>query len=117
MPRSAPSRALPSRFPGEAALLDERAALVTTVRELSPEQFENAPTLCAGWAPRDVLAHLIGIDESPLVYLRFAGRVNAANARIVAAARSQSREQLLERAEHWAVTPALHARLAAYALL
>jgi hypothetical protein len=64
-----------------------------------------------------VLAHLIGIDDEPGTYLRAAGRFNLANERIVAAARSRSRDDLLERAERWAAEPAPHARLAALALL
>lgn len=104
-------------LPGERDLRSERAAFVTTVRELPPEQFESGPTLCEGWAPRDVLAHLIGIDDSVPAYLKAAGRVNVANARIVAAARSRSREELLERADRWAAKPAPHVRAAALALL
>ena len=104
-------------LPGERALLAERAAFLTTVSELSDREFESGPTLCAGWAPRDVLAHLIGIDDSAATYLKAAGRVNAANARIVAAARSRTRDELLTRAQAWAAKPAPHVRLAAFALL
>ena len=104
-------------LPGERDLRSERAAFLTTVRELPPEQFESGPTLCAGWAPRDVLAHLVGIDDSVPTYLKVGGRVNTANARIIAAARSQSREELLDRAERWVAKPAPHVRVAALALL
>jgi uncharacterized protein (TIGR03083 family) len=104
-------------LPGERALLAERAAFLTTVSELSDAEFDSAPTLCAGWAPRDVLAHLVGIDDSPGTYLKAAGRVGVANARIVEAARSRSRAELLDRAKTWAAKPAPHVRLAAYALL
>lgn len=104
-------------LPGERALREERAAFLATVSELSPTEFDSAPTLCVGWAPRDVLAHLIGIDSAPGTYAKAAGRVNAANARIVAAGRKQSREELLERGERWAAKPAPHARAAAFLLL
>lgn len=104
-------------LPGERDLRSERAAFLTTVRELPAEEFESGTTLCAGWAPRDVLAHLMGIDTSVGTYLRAGGRVNAANARIVAAARTRSRAQLLEQAEAWAARPAPHVRAAALALL
>lgn len=43
-------------FPGEDALRAERSAFVGTVSALAPDLFETGPTLCAGWAPRDVLA-------------------------------------------------------------
>ncbi|HSP39202.1 MAG TPA: maleylpyruvate isomerase family mycothiol-dependent enzyme [Frankiaceae bacterium] len=104
-------------LPGEQSLRAERAAFVSTVSELSPADFDAAPTLCEGWAPRDVLAHLIGIDDEAATYLRAAGRVNTANGRIVAAARHRSREELLERAQRWAAKPAMHVRLAALPLL
>lgn len=104
-------------LPGERALVAERAAFLGTVSELSPDQFDSAPTLCEGWAPRDVLAHLLGIDDAPGTYLRAAGRVNVANARIVEAGRRRSRTELLERAERWAVAPAAHVRGAAFFLL
>src|SRR3954468_10833225 len=100
-------------LPGERHLRAERVAFLTTIRELPPEQFESAPTLCAGWAPRDVLAHLVGIDDSPGVYLRAGGRVGAANGRIVSAARRQSRDELLARAQKWVRSPAPHVRAAA----
>jgi uncharacterized protein (TIGR03083 family) len=104
-------------LPGERDLRSERAAFVTTLRELPVEEFESGRTLCEGWAPRDVLAHLIGIDDAVPTYLKAGGRVNAANARIVAAARSKTRDELLDRAETWAAKPAPHVRAAALALL
>ncbi len=104
-------------LPAERALRDERAAFVATVSELSPREFDSAPTLCEGWAPRDVLAHLVGIDSQPATYLRTGGRVGAANARIVRAGRQQTREQLLASAERWAAKPAAHSRAAAWFLL
>jgi uncharacterized protein (TIGR03083 family) len=105
------------RLPGESALREERAAFLGTVSELSPDDFEGAPTLCVGWAPRDVLAHLIGIDAAPAVYLRAGGRVGVANARIVARYRRRSRDDLLHEGERWASAPAPHARAAAFFLL
>lgn len=38
----------------------ERTRFLETVSELTDDEFDHAPTLCADWAPRDVLAHLIG---------------------------------------------------------
>jgi uncharacterized protein (TIGR03083 family) len=40
---------------------EERAEFATFLAGLTPEQWD-APTLCAGWAVRDVVAHVIGFD-------------------------------------------------------
>lgn len=104
-------------LPAERTLRTERAAFVETVAALPVDEFESGRTLCSEWAPRDVLAHLLGIDSSVGTYLRSAGRVNAANARIVEKARQRSREDLLAEAERWAAAPAAHVRVAAFFLL
>jgi uncharacterized protein (TIGR03083 family) len=104
-------------FPGESALRAERAAFVETLSGLTDAEFDAAPTLCDAWTPRDVLAHVVGIDDSVGTYVRSAGRVGTANARIVAAARRSSRAELLDRARRWAVTPAAHVRPVATFLL
>ena len=44
---------------------DERADLAEFLATLSPEQWE-APTLCAGWRVRDVVAHMLNYDEQAL---------------------------------------------------
>jgi len=41
---------------------DERADLAAFLATLSPQQWQ-APTLCAGWRVRDVVAHVISYDE------------------------------------------------------
>jgi uncharacterized protein (TIGR03083 family) len=41
---------------------DERADLAAFLTTLSPEQWQ-APTLCARWRVRDVVAHVISYDE------------------------------------------------------
>lgn len=104
------------QLPGEAALLQERAALLATVESLSDEQFESGHTLCEGWAPRDVLAHVMRID-SALLYLSSFGLINQANARAVAAARTLSRAQLIEQARAWATRPTPASRAAAWLVL
>src|SRR3954454_8384190 len=104
-------------LPGERALREERAAFLSTVSDLSPEEFESAPTLCEGWAPRDVLAHLLGIDSAPGAYLRAGGRIGTANAGIVESFRSCDRDEMLRRGERWARSPAVHVRPAAFFLL
>jgi uncharacterized protein (TIGR03083 family) len=101
---------------GVDALVAERTWLLATLDTLSDEEFETGPTLCAGWAPRDVLAHLVGIDH-PAVYVRSAGRVNAGNAAVVAATRPQSRDQLMTRARTWAAEPTPSSRVIARFLL
>jgi uncharacterized protein (TIGR03083 family) len=104
-------------FPGEKDYLAERRAVLATMESLTPEEFENGRTLCAEWAPRDILAHLIGIDEAVGEYVKAAGRINTANARIVERTKAMSREELLARGRDWAEKPALLARSAAWGLL
>lgn len=104
-------------LPGEADLRSERTAFLGTVEGLSGEEFETGPTLCAGWAPRDVLAHLLGIEDEPGEYARALGRLSVAHDRIVRKARGRSRAELIARAHRWAGRPALSNRVAAYGLL
>lgn len=104
-------------MPGERALREERTAFGTTIAGLSDEEFEGGPTLCAGWAPRDVAAHVLGIDNEPLEYVRAGGRLAAAHDRIVTKARSLSRAEVEKRLRRWAASPAPQARLAAAGLL
>jgi uncharacterized protein (TIGR03083 family) len=104
-------------MPGEQALLDERAAVLLTLESLSDDEFEAGLTLCDGWAPRDVLAHLMGIDRSAGEYAKAGGRIGRANAAIVEQARSQSRAELMASAASWASAPSLSTRAAAVFLL
>lgn len=99
------------------ALRTERLAFLATLSSLDEEVFESGPTLCAGWAPRDVLAHVVGIDDHLGHYVRAGGNVRRANARIVAAHRTLSRTDLLRRAREWAERPRWTARLVAGFLL
>jgi uncharacterized protein (TIGR03083 family) len=78
---------------------EERADLAAFLATLSPQQWQ-APTLCAGWRVRDVVAHVISYDDLDtrhlLAYviqgrLRL-GRVNAA---ALARYSTRSPEQLL----------------------
>lgn len=98
------------QFPHEQALLDERAALVRTLESLTDEEFDRAPTLCEGWAPRDVLAHLLGIDSSLTSYAKALGSVHRANRAVVDAARLRPRDDLMAEARRWAASPALTTR-------
>lgn len=101
---------------GVRELIDERRRFVDTLETLTDEEFESGSTLCAGWAPRDVLAHVLGVD-SPKVYVRFAGRINAANAAVVARSRSLSRSELMGRAQRWADAPSPSSKVLAHALI
>jgi uncharacterized protein (TIGR03083 family) len=78
---------------------DERADLAAFLLTLSPEQWQ-APTLCARWRVRDVVAHVISYDEldtrSLLAYAvrgRFWSR--RVNALAMAPYSTRSPEQLL----------------------
>jgi uncharacterized protein (TIGR03083 family) len=104
-------------FPGEKTYRAERAAFLATVESLTPEEFEHGATLCEGWAPRDVLSHLIGIDEAPAEYVKAFGNVNRGNARIVERFRALDRDTLLARARTWAARPALLSLMGSYGLL
>lgn len=104
-------------LPGERALREERRALLETVTSLTPDEFESATTLCEGWAPRDVLAHVMGVDKEFGEYVRAGGWVSTANEVIVGKARQRSRDDLLAEAQLWADNPALQSRMAAIGLL
>ncbi|HEU0192525.1 MAG TPA: maleylpyruvate isomerase family mycothiol-dependent enzyme [Mycobacterium sp.] len=48
----------------------ERAELAILLRSLSPQQWQ-APSLCAGWTVRDVVAHMLSYEElSPAEFVR-----------------------------------------------
>jgi len=104
-------------LPLETEFRAERAAIVETMESLSDADFEHTETLCAGWAPRDVLAHLLGIDAELPAYVRAFGNLGRANADVVARYRALDRAELADRARRWAAEPALTSRLAAVTLL
>ncbi|MQA83639.1 MAG: maleylpyruvate isomerase family mycothiol-dependent enzyme [Streptosporangiales bacterium] len=97
-------------------LRQERRRLLDTLRSLTDEEFESGPTLCQGWAPRDVLAHVMGVDR-PGMYVRCLLRIDTANARMVDHGRRMDREELMAAAVDWAERPSLTTRLAAGFLL
>lgn len=101
---------------GVAALVAERERFLQTIESLTDEEFEHGPTLCSEWAPRDVLAHLMGASH-PTSYLRGGLRVNAVNAETVRSARSLARAELTARAHDWAMHPSRTDRLSARFLL
>ena len=100
-----------------ASYRTERRALVDTLNGLTPDEFDHGTTLCEGWAPRDVFAHLLGIDRALPTYFKALGNTRKANAQLVADVAELSREEMLSRAETWAATPARHALAAAPMLI
>jgi uncharacterized protein (TIGR03083 family) len=100
-------------FPLEKHLRAERAAIITTLDSLTDDEFESGTTLCEEWAPRDIIAHLMGVDHALVEYAKHPGKINDANAAIVRKARSMPRDRLMNRARHWAAKPAPLTRLTA----
>ncbi len=104
-------------FPGENEFRIERKAVLATMEGLTDKEFESAPTLCDGWAPRDVGAHLMGIDNELMAYVRAYGNLHKAHADIIARARQLDRAAFMVRFRTWAASPALVARTASWGLL
>lgn len=104
-------------FPGEKDYRAERRALMATMESLTREELESGTTLCEGWAPRDILSHLIGIDQALGEYAKAGGLVNKANARIVERMRRLSSDELLAKGREWAEKPAWTSLVASYGLL
>jgi len=98
-----------------AELQAERGRLVDTVEALSDDEFDHGPTLCEGWAPRDVLAHVVGVNDMHR-YLR-AGRLRRANEQMVAAGRRMTRQELIAAGRRAASQPSAISRLTAPVLL
>lgn len=99
------------RLPFENELRAERHRLIATLDDLSDDEFDAGTTLCAEWAPRDVLGHVVGLDYFLPSYLPFGPRVNAANNAQADRARAIPRARLMEWARHWADNPSLTSRL------
>jgi len=104
------------RFPVEDDLRAERARFMATMTGLADAEFEAGRTLCAGWAPRDVLAHVTSTDQ-PWRFVRKGLWFAKANAEVVAASRGRSRDELTEAGHRWAAEPSLFGRFSAAFLL
>ena len=104
-------------LPGERALREERTAIIATMRSLTDDEFEFGETLCEGWRPRDILAHVMGVDRAMGEYVRAGGWVSTANEVIVRKSRSLSRDELMAKADDWLAHPAPWTRAAAWWLL
>ena len=85
------------RLPHEDDLRRERSRFMDTIETLTDDEFAHGTTLCEGWTPRDVLAHLIGIDDAAGYANPRALTINRGNARAVEAAAGLSREELTAR--------------------
>jgi uncharacterized protein (TIGR03083 family) len=101
---------------GVAELCRERQGFLATIESLSDADFESGRTLCAEWAPRDVLAHLIGTADLAL-YVRTGMRIGVANAVAVERGRELDRAQLSARGQTWARRPILAHRVGAWGFL
>lgn len=105
------------RFPMEGELRAERVRFIETLGLLTDEEFDSGKTLCEGWAPRDVLGHVIGVDYLLSSYLSYRGRINAANGVQAERARRISRTRLMEWAWHWSAEPSPTSRFGAPLIL
>ena len=104
-------------FPGEGALLEERRQFLATIESLTDDEFEHGATLCTEWAPRDVLAHLLGEEDHLASYFANLLRISRANDAIVERYRGKTRQEMTQRARAWAARVALSNRPAAIGLL
>ncbi|HEX3779859.1 MAG TPA: maleylpyruvate isomerase family mycothiol-dependent enzyme [Pseudonocardiaceae bacterium] len=94
----------------------ERSRLLDTMESLTEAEFEAGSTLCAGWTPRDVLAHVIGTDQL-FNYAKPSGlTIDRANAAMVREGRLLSRAELIRRGRAVAMNPGVTARMFAWLL-
>lgn len=106
-----------TRLPAEAALRRERARFMATIESLSDDEFEHGTTLCEGWTPHDVLAHVVGTQHM-LDYFKTSGlTINRTNARMVRDGRALDRTRLTTLGWEAATTPTLGARIWAFGFL
>ena len=101
---------------GLEELCRERSAFLATIESLTDDDFDSGRTLCASWAPRDILAHLIGTADLAN-YVRNAMHVGAANAIAVERGRELTRAELTARGRDWAGRPSLAHRFGAWGFL
>lgn len=98
------------RFPHEDELRRERRLFMDTIDTLTDDEFSHGTTLCEGWAPRDVLAHLIGIDDTAGYLSPQALTIDRGNARMVRKGRDLDRAELTARGRETAENPAAASR-------
>jgi uncharacterized protein (TIGR03083 family) len=101
---------------GVQQLLAERRRFMETILALTDDEFEHGTTLCGGWTPRDVLAHVVGTGSVGR-YVRAGLRVNAVNHAVVTEARALSRSQVTARGHRWAAHPSATDRASARLLI
>lgn len=106
--------AVTTRAEAPAHAIAEYAAVLATLRELPPSAW-SAPTDCAGWTVREVVAHLNGASEEwarlpvfvrhyarALVRRRDGALIDSVNAQQIADRRGRSNEQLVAELERLA---------------
>lgn len=103
-------------LPAEKELRRERARFLATMESLTDAEFEGARTLCAGWAPRDVLAHVIGTDRLG-DYLARGLWIDRTNSAQVRKGRTLNRGELMAAGHRWAAAPSAFGRCAAAFLI
>lgn len=102
-------------LPAVDELRRERARFMETLDSLTDVEFDTGPTLCAGWSPRDVLAHVIGTDRIG-VFLR-GGRLRRVNDLMVQRGRAMSRAELSRAGWRAAEDPSRFSRALALPML
>lgn len=104
------------QFPEENALRRERHRLLETIESLTDDEFDRGSTLCEGWAPRDVLAHVVGADSLATYARPSTLTIDRGNAAAVEAGRAVDRAELTDSARQAAANPSLGARALAWLL-
>jgi uncharacterized protein (TIGR03083 family) len=90
--------------------------LLDTIESLTDDEFDNGTTLCAGWAPRDVLAHVIGANRMSNYFKPSGLTINRANAKMVRDGRALTRAELTKRGRDLANDPGFGGRMWAWLL-
>lgn len=104
------------RFPHEDDLRRERRLFMATVEALTDEEYFEGRTLCEGWSPRDVLAHLVGTDDLGEYFTLSTFTVDRGNAKAVQRLRSLSRAELTARGRAAAENPSTTSRAGGWLL-
>lgn len=104
------------RFPHEDDLRRERRRFMDTIETLTDEEYFHGRTLCEGWSPRDVLAHLVGTDDLGAYFKPSTFTVDRGNAVAVERLRSLSRAELTARGRAGVENPATTSRVGAWLL-
>jgi uncharacterized protein (TIGR03083 family) len=85
-----------------------------TIESLTDDEFDNGTTLCEGWAPRDVLAHIVGNDDLWVYFKPSALTIDRANAVMVRNGRNLTRAELTRRGWKATEQPSFSGRMMAW---